>query len=575
MTTIERLDEPRSILALSHRTCRALHWVAVAAALAIVTVLVLSSRLNLLDERPGGNAFEITVKPYFTIAFAVGALLAWRWKLAGGVVAAFAAAGLSAFAFGQLETPSALVVVGGFAVPGALWLLVDLSDQRAARSIAAVVGVALAAATGAVVSARTYDDLYGPSHPISATASLPPSALEWVWAGGVTTTSAVVVAKLDVDASGARLLVGERDDLADAVRQGVVRPGEHGIVRLTANGLEPGRRYHYAVEVDGVVDDVRSGTFRTPTDGPQSFTVAVGSCARVGSNGAVFDAIRELDPELFIINGDWNYANLTEDDLSEFREIYDYTLARSAQSALYRTTPIAYVWDDHDYGGNNGDATSVTREAALATYHEYVPHHPLASASSPIYQAFTIGRVRFLMTDTRSARTPSGAPDNTDKSMLGAEQKAWLERELLAADQEYALTVWVSPTPWIDTATVGSDTWGGYSSERRELADFIAEHDLDRIVMLSGDAHMVAIDDGTNTDYSSGGTGAGFPVLHAAALDRPAQVKGGPFSEGSVGGGGQFGVLEVEDSGATVAVRLTGRNWLDEILLSYEFTVEP
>jgi hypothetical protein len=40
-------------------------------------------------------------------------------------------------------------------------------------------------------------------------------------------------------------------------------------------------------------------------------------------------------------------------------------------------------------------------------------------------------------------------------------------------------------------------------------------------------------------------------------------------------GGGQFGVLEVDDSGATARVRLTGRNWLNETLLSYEFSVDP
>ena len=318
-----------------------------------------------------------------------------------------------------------------------------------------------------------------------------------------------------------------------------------------------------------MVDRVRAGTFRTPTAGPQSFTVAVGGCARVGSNGAVFDTIRELDPDLFIIDGDWNYANLVDDDQGEFREIYDHTLAIASQSALYRAVPVAYVWDDHDYGGNNGDAASVTREAAMAVYRQFVPHYPLASSSSPIYQAFTIGRVRFLITDTRSARVPG-------TTMLGTEQLAWLERELLDADERYALTVWVNPTPWVDTAATGSDTWGGFASERRELADFIADHDLDRIVMLSGDAHMVAIDDGTNTDYSTGGEGAGFPLLHAAALDRPGHVKGGPYSEGAFGGGGQFGVLDVDDSGTTVRVTLTGRNWRNEILtsLEVEFTDE-
>jgi phosphodiesterase/alkaline phosphatase D-like protein len=552
-----------------------MHWVAMAIAGVVVSVLVLSNRLNLLDERPGGTAFEITVKPIFTAAFALGAVVAWRWRFIGGAIAGFTAAGLSAFAFGQLELVSALIVLVGFALPGALWMLVDLADKRVSVAIGALVIVALAVTTGAVVSASVYGDLYGPSHLQSTTAALPESELDWVWSGAVTTTDATVVAKVDTDASATQLLVGQRDDLSDASRHGVAQPDEHGIVRLRASGLQPATQYYYAVEVDGVVDLVRSGAFRTVGGGPQSFTVAIGGCARVGSNGAVFDTIRELDPEMFIINGDWNYANITENDQSEFREVYDHTLATPAQSALYRALPITYVWDDHDYGGNNADATSVTREAALAVYHEYVPYYSLRSASSAIFQSFSIGRVRFLLTDTRSARSPSSAVDDAHKSMLGAEQKEWLKQELLAADANYALTVWINPTPWIDASAVDGDTWAGYTTERRELSDFISDNHLDRIVMLSGDAHMVAIDDGTNTDYSTIGAGTAFPLLHAAALDRPGKVKGGPYTEGAIGGGGQFGVLEVDDSGSTVRVRLTGRNWLNETLLSYEFSVDP
>jgi phosphodiesterase/alkaline phosphatase D-like protein len=250
----------------------------------------------------------------------------------------------------------------------------------------------------------------------------------------------------------------------------------------------------------------------------------------------------------------------------------DLTLSRAAQAALYRSTPVTYMWDDHDYGGNNADRRSPTRPAAMAVYREYVPHYPLEGADSPVNQAFTIGRVRFLVTDTRSARSPASAPDDADKTMLGATQKAWLKREFLRADADAALTVWVNPTPWIGEATAGADTWAGYSTERRELANFIADNAIDHLLMLSGDAHMLALDDGTNTDYSSTDAG-GFPLLHAAALDRPGKVKGGPYSLGALPGGGQFGVLEVDDRGDSLHVRLTGQNWRGEVLLTYEFDV--
>ena len=72
MNAIERPDEARPILALSQRMCCVLHWVGVALAMAVLALLALSTRLNLLDERPGGDPFEIQVKPVFTAAFAIG-----------------------------------------------------------------------------------------------------------------------------------------------------------------------------------------------------------------------------------------------------------------------------------------------------------------------------------------------------------------------------------------------------------------------------------------------------------------------------------------------------------------------
>jgi hypothetical protein len=90
--------------------------------------------------------------------------------------------------------------------------------------------------------------------------------------------------------------------------------------------------------------------------------------------------------------------------------------------------------------------------------------------------------------------------------------------------------------------------------------------------MLSGDAHMLAIDDGTNSDYASNG-GAGFPVMHAAALDRPGAVKGGPYSEGAYPGAGQFGLVMVDDAGDTIAVTLSGRDWRGREIVRHRFTV--
>ena len=153
--------------------------------------------------------------------------------------------------------------------------------------------------------------------------------------------------------------------------------------------------------------------------------------------------------------------------------------------------------------------------------------------------------------------------------MLGERQKAWLKRELLRARSANQLALWVSSVPWI--ASEGSDSWAGYPRERRELADFVARSAIRNLLMVAGDAHMVAIDDGRNNRSAAVG-GRGFPVMHAAALDRRGGVKGGPFSEGVFPGSGQFGTITVRDHGGrTVSVTLAGWNYRGERLVQYSF----
>ena len=341
------------------------------------------------------------------------------------------------------------------------------------------------------------------------------------------------------------------------------------VVSIVMHGLKLDTPYYYGVESEGVVDLTKIGRFHTPVAQPLSFTFAFGSCAQTGSTHPVFDTIRDESPLFLMHMGDLHYENIVLPDPALYRAAYDLVLASPEQAALYRSTPLAYMWDDHDYGPNNSDATSPGRLAARLTYQQYVPHYPLPAGSGdvPIHQAFSIGRVRFIVTDSRSERTPYLDPDTPAKTMLGDEQKAWFKQELLDAKGVYPVIVWVNTLPWI--GTTGDDGWYVYTNERKELANFIAAHQIEGVFMISGDAHMLAIDDGTNSDYATGG-GAGFPVMHAAALDQTPSVKGGPYSEGAFPGPGQFALMTITDTGfAPICVQWSGRDALDQEIVGF------
>jgi alkaline phosphatase D len=396
-----------------------------------------------------------------------------------------------------------------------------------------------------------------------------------MWSGAITPTSARVNARLDHDSSTVRLHVSPNADLSSPITSGffTADTSNNRMVGISISGLSADSQYHYGIESGGMVDGSNRGMFKTPAVGPQSFTVAFGSCAQTGSAHAVFDTIRSLNPLFFLHTGDMHYEDIGVNNQNTFRAAFDTVLASSTQSALYRAVPIAYMWDDHDYGPNDSDSTAPGRQAARLTYQEYVPHYPLAAGSGnvPIYQAFTIGRARFILTDLRSERTPKTAADNASKTMMGSGQKAWFKNELLNARDQGSFIVWVGTVPWIGATSTGGDHWAGYTTERRELANFIRDNRILNILMLSGDAHMIAIDDGTNNDYATGG-GARFPVMHAAALDRSGSTKGGPYSHGSFPGGGQFGLMTITDNGGLdLSISLSGRDANNITLVEHSF----
>ena len=436
------------------------------------------------------------------------------------------------------------------------------------------------------------------------------------WSGGVTPVSAIVKAKLLREDFKARLLVSRNPQLSRPIysRPDRSETNHYNIVTFQLEGLQPNTQYYYGLEIDGRLDPTKRGQFRTfPPDGPASFQIAFASCGRTGSTRDVYDRIREHHPLFYMNMGDFHYQDIKTNSRALFRAAYDAVLASPQQADLYRHVPLVYMWDDHDYGGNNANRKSTTHEAARLTYDEYVPHYRFAMLDNeaPIFQSFTVGRVKFILTDLRSDRDDPKKKDDADKTILGPKQKEWLKQELLAANGRYPLICWMSSVPWIGEAGKSpyrrlstnrygfihhtnlvesastrtnrgrgggdEDHWSVFSTERREIADFIKSNHIQGVCILHGDSHMLAADDGTYSDYATGG-GAPIPVMCAAPLDQNPSLKGGPYSQGVYrvrdrDGESGFGLLTVTDRGDVIDVVFSGRNNRDEEKISLKFSV--
>ncbi len=413
---------------------------------------------------------------------------------------------------------------------------------------------------------------------VSAMAQTVSPFVSGVWCGNVSPTAASVVVRLTNAGQRVRLAVSKNAGLgAPAFSPLVTTAAPAGnTLTLTMQGLEPDTDYFYGIEVAGQLraEENSRGRFHTFPLGRGSFKIAFASCSDYRlTNQSAFQAILAERPLLFIHMGDLHYNDTNTTNIEDYRANYDAVLNSPAQSALYRNIPLAYMWDDHDFCGNDSNGTFAGRDTARLAYRERTPHYPIAAAGGAVAQSFTVGRVRIIMTDLRSASSPPDQKETATKTRMGAAQKAWFKQELITArDANFPLILWVCTDPWIAAPELGDDTWAGHATERIEIANFIRDNHVTNVVLLCGDMHGLAYDDGTHSDYATGG-GAPLTVLHAASLTSPGAPKGGPYTGGPIADSQQFGLLEVYDTGGpSIACRFLGVKVGEGTRLSHIFS---
>ena len=327
-----------------------------------------------------------------------------------------------------------------------------------------------------------------------------PAVLHGPWSGGVTDDAISVAYVLD-DTTSARLVVSTSSSLTSPTFSSSGSPDTDGAVQLTVSGLTAGTQYYYGVECDGTVLAGGRGQVATfPTAGSAAdFAVAFGSCQWDVPTASTFDAIAaHTGPSgnaLQLIHmGDMHYRDW--DGTVTAADIFDQhmtSLGGSAMAGMLTEIPIAYLWDNHDWGGDTSDKTAAAGDLVAEVYRQLYPTYTLpATDGRGGFQTWVIGRVRFIQLDMRSYRDPQGNTENSSKTMLGSEQKSWFKDRLV--DPEPVKIV-CGNYPWRDDGD-GSGRWGSYSDEFNELNTYIQTHAAGTVYVIFGDRHYLAADGG-------------------------------------------------------------------------------
>jgi hypothetical protein len=399
-----------------------------------------------------------------------------------------------------------------------------------------------------------------------STSILAQNEVKWVMTGALSPSSVALRAKLTSNSGNVRARISTSNPPAAPFIYSGIGVADQGInnlmAKMEAYGLQPGTKYYFDIEADGTADNSSDdiGTFTTPSAGPHSFTFMAGSCNKE-PNTKTYNDFLGYNPLFYLNSGDLHYADPNSTDITVHRDaLENRVFTRPLQVDLFRQLPIAYVWDDHDYCGNAEDGPLAAGAVnAGKSYREYIPHYNFpertGSDTNAIYQTFEIGRIKFILSDLRSQRV------RNDSTAMGLQQKQWFKNQLVDAKRRNLLICWVGSYSWYGTL---DDNWSLNPKERVELNEFMRDSMIENMFIINGDAHMFAIDNGTNGDFTTAqNLPYQYPVMQAGPIENTGSFKGGTYSEGSfytwLQKAAQYGVVEINDNGGdSICVTMKG-----------------
>jgi len=346
----------------------------------------------------------------------------------------------------------------------------------------------------------------GFTHAVASGEPGPTSVLLWTRFVPAAGGAAEVRAEVSATADFARVVAGGA---------AVTGPWRDHTAKVTVEGLEPGRTYHYRfVGPDGSRSP--AGRTRTlPADGTRPWRAAIFSCSNLGYGffNAYAHAAARGDLDCAIHLGDYFYeyaldhyptgkeavAGRVPQPAGETIHLADYRLRYASYRAdpdlqeLHRVLPMIAQWDDHESandswegGAENHDPATEgewnpRRAAAIQAYREWMP------VSEAPWAAYDIGALATLFrTETRllaRTRQPDvealfkepdparalvafrdGAWIDPALTMMGGQQEGWLAQAMRASAR--------SGRPW---QVVGFGTVMGQTVMPKQAAGWLGD----------------------------------------------------------------------------------------------------
>ncbi|GAB3984351.1 hypothetical protein GCM10028806_59050 [Spirosoma terrae] len=216
----------------------------------------------------------------------------------------------------------------------------------------------------------------------------------------------------------------------------------------------------------------------------------------------LWDDVVAQKPDVWIWLGDNIYGD--SENMDTLRTKYAMQKSNPVYQQLRQSASIIGVWDDHDYGVNDGGKEYPKRKESQQVMLDFfdVPTDSPLRKQEGAYSAHVYGpkgkRVKVILLDARYFRDPlkkGGADGKTNVAdpsgdMLGETQWKWLENELTNSDADIHIIgsgVQVIPNDHI------YEKWGNFPTSRQRLFNLIGKTKPKGAFFISGDRHIAEV----------------------------------------------------------------------------------
>ncbi len=297
-------------------------------------------------------------------------------------------------------------------------------------------------------------------------------------------------------------------------------------------------------------------------------TIAFGSCNDQDDEQPLWQPILQNNPDLWVWLGDNIYADTH--NMEEMEDMYRQQKLYPGYQALYSSVPVIGIWDDHDYGINDGGKYYLKKAESRDLMLDFldVPENASIRNREGGYSSYTFGptgkQVKVILLDTRYFRdtlmTANGEKPylpNTEGDILGETQWEWLEKELTGSSAQVHV---IGSSIQVLSAEHGYEKWANFPTARQRLFDLIATTQAKGVFFISGDRHI-----GEISKYNHPGVDYPLYDITSSGLThtwKEAREEQNQYRQGDMIIALNFGVIEIdwEQQPVNVTFRIMGES---------------